>query len=321
MRIACIGDSNTFGYDPLSVWGGRYARGVRWTGRLAGEADAVFNHGVNGLAAADVSAHAVFVQELLSEQPLDLVTVMLGTNDILQGFSAAQTAGKMRKLLTAVQSAQAADTLLLIAPPVLITGQWVEGPEMIEESEALSSEYQKLAEELDISFADAGKWSVALSFDGVHFTPEGHAVFAAHIRDFIQTNLYPKRRSKMKQMIHTPNAPAAIGPYSQAIEADGWIFVSGQIPVDPATGAFAGESIEKQSRQSLENIKAILEAAGCSMANVVKTNVSLADMNDFAAMNAIYAEYFAEPYPARAAVQVAKLPKGARVEIEAIARR
>ena len=125
----------------------------------------------------------------------------------------------------------------------------------------------------------------------------------------------------MKQMIHTPNAPAAIGPYSQAIEADGWIFVSGQIPVDPATGAFAGESIEEQSRQSLENIKAILEAAGCSMANVVKTNVSLADMNDFAAMNAIYAEYFAEPYPARAAVQVAKLPKGARVEIEAIARR
>ena len=321
MRIACIGDSNTFGYDPLSVWGGRYARGVRWAGRLAGEADAVFNHGVNGLAAADVSAHAVFVQELLSEQPLDLVTVMLGTNDILQGFSAAQTAGKMRKLLTAVQSARAADTLLLIAPPVLITGQWVEGPEMIEESEALSSEYQKLAEELDISFADAGKWSVPLAFDGVHFTPEGHAVFAAHIRDYIQTNLYPKRRSEMKQMIHTPNAPAAIGPYSQAIEADGWIFVSGQIPVDPATGAFAGESIEEQSRQSLENIKAILEAAGFSMANVVKTNVSLADMNDFAAMNAIYAEYFAEPYPARAAVQVAKLPKGARVEIEAIARR
>ena len=123
----------------------------------------------------------------------------------------------------------------------------------------------------------------------------------------------------MKQVIHTSNAPAAIGPYSQAIRAGGMVFVSGQIPVDPATGEFAGADIVTQTRQSLTNVKAILAEAGLGLENVVKTTVLLKDMNDFAAMNGVYSEFFIENCPARAAFQVAKLPKDALVEIEAIA--
>lgn len=123
----------------------------------------------------------------------------------------------------------------------------------------------------------------------------------------------------MSKKIQTPNAPAAIGPYSQAVQEGGTIYVSGQLPINPATGEFAGADIRAQARQSLENIKAILAAAGTDMAHVVKTTVLLQDMADFAAMNEVYAEYFSEPYSARAAFQVAKLPKDALVEIEAVA--
>ncbi len=119
--------------------------------------------------------------------------------------------------------------------------------------------------------------------------------------------------------VFTPNAPAAIGPYSQAVAAGNTLYVSGQLPIDPATGAFAGEDIAAQTRQSLLNLQAILNANGMSMADVVKTTVLLADIGEFAAMNAVYAEFFAEPFPARAAFQVAALPKAARVEIEAVA--
>ena len=122
-----------------------------------------------------------------------------------------------------------------------------------------------------------------------------------------------------KIAIHTENAPAAIGPYSQAIEAGNTIYVSGQLPIDPATGAFAGEDIAAQTRQSLTNIKAILAEAGADMSNVVKTTVLLANMADFAAMNAVYAEFFTAPFPARAAFQAAALPKNALVEIECVA--
>ena len=123
----------------------------------------------------------------------------------------------------------------------------------------------------------------------------------------------------MKTAIHTEHAPAAIGPYSQAVKAGNTIYVSGQLPIDPATGAFAGEDIASQTRQSLTNIKNILEAAGTDMSSVVKTTVLLADIRDFAAMNEVYGQFFAEPYPARAAFQVAAVPKGALVEIEAVA--
>ena len=120
--------------------------------------------------------------------------------------------------------------------------------------------------------------------------------------------------------INTSNAPAAIGPYSQAIDsAHGLVFVSGQLPIDPATGAFPEGGIKEQTRQSLTNTKAILAEAGLELANVVTTTVFLADMGDFAAMNEVYAEFFTAPYPARAAFEVARLPKDAKVEIEAVA--
>ena len=122
----------------------------------------------------------------------------------------------------------------------------------------------------------------------------------------------------MKKQVATPNAPAAIGPYSQAIKAGNFIFVSGQLPIDPATGAFP-ETIEEQTRQSLTNCKAVLEAAGLTMANVIKTTVFLSDMNNFGAMNGVYATFFEGACPARSAVEVARLPKDALVEIECIA--
>ena len=123
----------------------------------------------------------------------------------------------------------------------------------------------------------------------------------------------------MNTPIHTPNAPAAIGPYSQAIQTGNMLFVSGQIPIDPATGVFAGEDIATQTRQSLTNVSNILAAAGYSLNDVVKTTVLLADIADFATMNAVYAEFFTENKPARACFAVRDLPRGALVEIEAIA--
>ena len=120
-------------------------------------------------------------------------------------------------------------------------------------------------------------------------------------------------------VLETKNAPGAIGPYSQGYEATGFVFTSGQIPVDPATGAFAGEDITTQARQSLNNVKAILEAAGYALSDVVKTTVLLDDMANFAAVNAVYSEFFTENCPARACFAAKALPKGALVEIEAIA--
>ena len=120
--------------------------------------------------------------------------------------------------------------------------------------------------------------------------------------------------------ISTSNAPAAIGPYSQAVDSGaGLVFLSEQLPIDPATGAFPEGGIQAQTRQSLRNVQAILAAAGLSLAHVVKTTVFLSDMADFAAMNEVYATFFAEPFPARSAVAVKALPKGALVEIECIA--
>ena len=122
--------------------------------------------------------------------------------------------------------------------------------------------------------------------------------------------------------LSTEKAPAAIGPYSQAIEANGFVYASGQLPIDPATGAFPEGGIKEQTRQSLLNAQAILQQAGLDLKNVVKTTVLLADIADFAAVNAIYAEYFEEgSYPARSAFQVAALPKGGLVEIETVAAR
>ncbi len=123
----------------------------------------------------------------------------------------------------------------------------------------------------------------------------------------------------MKKEIKTKNAPEAIGPYSQGIEANGIVFASGQIAIDPGTGELNTGSIEEQTRLALTNLKGVIEESGCTLENVVKCTVFLEDMDDFSKMNSVYSEFFKHPYPARAAVQVARLPKDVKVEIEAIA--
>ena len=123
----------------------------------------------------------------------------------------------------------------------------------------------------------------------------------------------------MNEVVSTEKAPGAIGPYSQAIKANGMIFCSGQIPIDPATGNFVSDDISEQTEQVFKNLLAVLEAGGSGFAKVVKTTVFLADMNDFAAMNEVYSKYFVENKPARATVQAARLPRDAKVEIDCIA--
>lgn len=123
----------------------------------------------------------------------------------------------------------------------------------------------------------------------------------------------------MKEIVSTENAPGAIGPYSQAVKTGNMVFCSGQIPIDPATGEFVSNDVAEQTEQVLKNLSAVLEAAGTGLNNVVKTTVFLADMNDFTAMNEVYAKYFSDNKPARATVQAARLPRDARVEIECIA--
>lgn len=123
----------------------------------------------------------------------------------------------------------------------------------------------------------------------------------------------------MNKAIHTDNAPKALGPYSQAIEAGNMVFASGQVPIDPATDQFVSGGIKEQTRQALTNARNILAEAGTDLAHVVKTTVFLSDMDNFAAMNEVYAQFFEQPYPARSAVAVKTLPKGALVEVECIA--
>ena len=123
----------------------------------------------------------------------------------------------------------------------------------------------------------------------------------------------------MKEIIQTAHAPQAIGPYSQAVRSNGLVFASGQIPIDPATGQFVSGGIEEQTEQVLKNLTAVLEAAGSSLSRVIKTTVFLADMQEFSAMNDVYARFFRDEPPARATVEASRLPRDAKVEIEAIA--
>ena len=123
----------------------------------------------------------------------------------------------------------------------------------------------------------------------------------------------------MIETVSTENAPKALGPYSQALKAGGFVWCSGQIPINPATGAIEAVTIEEQTRQVIENLSNVLSAAGSSLASVVKTTVFIRDMNDFAALNGVYAEMFGETKPARSCVEVARLPKDVKIEIEAVA--
>jgi len=127
--------------------------------------------------------------------------------------------------------------------------------------------------------------------------------------------------SMVKEIVFTDKAPKPIGPYSQAVKVGGWLYISGQIPLDPSTGEVVEGGVESQTRRVLENIKAILEAAGYTINDVVKVTVYLVDLNDFQAFNKVYSEYFSNHYPARTTVQVSALPRNARIEIDVIAYR
>ena len=122
-----------------------------------------------------------------------------------------------------------------------------------------------------------------------------------------------------KEIVNTTDAPAAIGPYSQAVKAAGLVFISGQIPLDPTSGEIAGDNIEAQTERVMKNLEAVLKAAGSDLDKVIKTTIYLTDLNDFAAVNGIYGSYFNDSPPARATVEVSGLPKGVKVEIDAIA--
>ena len=178
MRILCIGDSNTYGYDPRSYFGSRYPSEVRWTDRLGGYE--VINCGMNGLPVPHDSRPFT---DLIKTHSPDLVVVMLGCNDLLEGRSAETATARMNGFLEELGSAGV--RILLIAPPPMRRGDWVQSQELIRESEKLGINYRRLAEKKGIFFADAENWGVELLFDGVHFSPSGHTVFARKLTDLL----------------------------------------------------------------------------------------------------------------------------------------
>ena len=177
-RILCLGDSNTYGYDPRSFLGSRYAEEIRWTGRLQTEERKIINCGQNGLCIYRPAFFPVLARLVQSKGTVDQTLVMLGTNDLLQGAAPKECARRMETLLGFLAEQTPGVRLLLISPPPLQPGDWVDGPDMIERSKQLASFYLESAENLGVSFADAGEWGVELCFDGVHFSPDGHAAFA-----------------------------------------------------------------------------------------------------------------------------------------------
>ena len=176
-RILCFGDSNTFGYDPRSYFGSQYPSDVRWTGLLQSVGWEVANCGQNGRCIPREPQFPA-VADLLRRVAADVVTVMLGSNDILCGATAEETTARMEALLRCMKENAGTANILLIAPPPMRFGDWVQTQELIDESKHLSELYHTLANELGVAFADAGEWGVALTFDGVHFSPGGHAAFA-----------------------------------------------------------------------------------------------------------------------------------------------
>ena len=180
MTILCIGDSNTNGYDPRSFLGERYPEGVRWTDRLKNRE--MINWGINGITIPHDCS--VYISLIKRKEP-DLVIVMLGTNDLLEGASAEQTAHRMEEFIDSIKTA--GRKILLIAPPALDYGEYVQSEELIEESRKVGNLYNGIAEKKRCLFADAGEWAVEISFDGVHFTEEGHAAFAWGLDEVLKT--------------------------------------------------------------------------------------------------------------------------------------
>ncbi len=179
MKLLCIGDSNTYGYDPRSYFGDRYPAEIRWTDNLDGRE--VSNCGMNGLAVpTDVKPW----MHLIESRHPDLIMVMLGSNDLLEGRSAESTSNRMEVFLTGIL--HSVKHVLLVAPPRMKPGTWVQNEKQIEESCKLGTLYRKVSERLGTDFADAGEWSIDLTFDGVHFTESGHKAFAAALNKHLE---------------------------------------------------------------------------------------------------------------------------------------
>ncbi len=177
-RLLCFGDSNTFGYDPRSCFGSRYPSDVRWTSLLQGMGWEVANCGQNGLCIPREPQFPALTALLRSIEPA-FVTVMLGSNDLLNGSSPEDAVAHMETLLRRMAEDRAGAHIILIAPPPMQPGDWVQSPALVRSSARLAPLYRTCAQKCGVSFADAGAWNVALTFDGVHFSPEGHAAFAA----------------------------------------------------------------------------------------------------------------------------------------------
>lgn len=178
-RILCLGDSNTFGYDPHSWFSGCYPHEVRWTGRLERPGREIVNCGQNGLRIPGEYEFGVIRSLIRSKQPVDVIAVMLGDNDLLGEATAQTVTARMRQFLTFLLDAAGEARIILISPPPLKIGEWVRSERVIGETCRLGALYRVLAEELGVDFADAADWNVELSYDGVHFTENGHAAFAA----------------------------------------------------------------------------------------------------------------------------------------------
>ncbi len=181
-RILCIGDSNTWGYDPRSFFGSQYPADVRWTGLLEQAGWQVVNLGQNGMCIPGEVQYPVMEILIRSKLPADVLTLMLGSNDLLGGRTAEVTSARMERFLLHVRDAASETRLILIAPPVMREGEWVQSRRLMEESARLSVCYRILAGRAGIEFADAEDWGVGILFDGVHFSPEGHRSFAEGLK-------------------------------------------------------------------------------------------------------------------------------------------
>ena len=187
--ILCYGDSNTYGYDPRSYLGGRYPKDVRWTGKLEAAGWEIINQGENGRSIPRLDSEIEAVARAVQEAEPEILTVMLGSNDLLQrpGLTAEVCGQRMERFLSALLAEVPAELkVLLIAPPPMEPGGWVPDPALIRESHRLADCYETLAKRLGVFFADAGKWDVELTFDGVHFSEAGHRAFTVGLLEILR---------------------------------------------------------------------------------------------------------------------------------------
>lgn len=180
-KICCVGDSNTYGFDPREPLGFRYPEEIRWICRIKNPERDICNMGMNGLTVPVAPSFYNIPEWIRRNGPMDEIVVMLGTNDLLEGCTAEETARNMRSFLLKLLELSEPRSILLLAPPVLQTGEWVEGEAMIQQSRRLGPSYQALAGELKVRFADTAEWEIDVLYDGVHFSPDGHRTFAEQL--------------------------------------------------------------------------------------------------------------------------------------------